>query len=621
MSEEIGCIQFCHDGMDASSPECKNRLLMEENARLREQVQDAARAHARVEELMTRLNETDAALRAEVERGCRLKEQLHRACGEAGTGSSDRIVDLMAANERLIQDSRERAQIELALREKERRLQDVLDSMLAGVLIIDRETHHIVDVNPAAVAAIGLPKDRIIGRTCHQFVCPAQKGSCPITDLGQTVDRSERVLLRSDGVYAPILKSVAPLTWQGREYLVESFVDISKLTQAEADANESLSLLEAALEATADGLLVVDGLGRIKEFNKQFQDLWKLPGAVLDTCDDDLALAEATPRLRNPEAFIKKVRELYAHRERDGHDIVEFKDGRVVEYYSKPQRMGDQIVGRVWSFRDITEKHTAERKRAALLHRVAEINEELTHFAYIVSHDLKAPLRGIKLITEWLCTDYADKLGDDAKEQLDLLQSRVARMHNLIDGVLQYSRVGRITEETEKVDLNPLLAGILDAIVPPEHIRVTVAPQLPVLQCERTRISQVFQNLLTNAVKFVDKPQGEIRVDCIEDGEFWRFSVADNGPGIEAKYFDRIFRLFQTLSPRDEFESTGVGLALVKKIVEMYGGRIWVTSEVGRGTTFLFTFPRSCQVAGQGSSVPESVCLSGYTAGGMQSNN
>jgi len=223
---------------------------------------------------------------------------------------------------------------------------------------------------------------------------------------------------------------------------------------------------------------------------------------------------------------------------------------------------------------------------------VAQINEELTHFAYVVSHDLKAPLRGIKLITEWLCADYGDKLGDDAKEQLGLLQSRVARMHNLIDGVLQYSRVGRIQEDAASVDLNDLIAGVIDGIAPPSHIRVTVQADLPVIEGERTRIVQVFQNLLSNAVKFMDKPAGEVRVSCVADGAFWRFSVSDNGPGIESKYFDRIFKLFQTLAPRDEFESTGVGLAVVKKIVETYGGRIWVESRVGQGSTFCFTVPQ-----------------------------
>ena len=239
------------------------------------------------------------------------------------------------------------------------------------------------------------------------------------------------------------------------------------------------------------------------------------------------------------------------------------------------------------------ERHRAEQKQAALLRQVADINEELSHFAYVVSHDLKAPLRGITLIAEWLCEDYGEKLGPEAREQMALLQNRVNRMRNLIDGVLQYSRIGRIKEDTVAVDLNELMPAILDTVAPPAHIRITVDSHLPTVRCEKTRIVQVFQNLLTNAVKFMDKPQGEVHVGCVEEAEHWRFSVADNGPGIEAKHFERIFRIFQTLVPKDEVESTGIGLALVKKIVTLYGGKVWVESEVGHGSTFFFTFPKS----------------------------
>jgi signal transduction histidine kinase len=116
---------------------------------------------------------------------------------------------------------------------------------------------------------------------------------------------------------------------------------------------------------------------------------------------------------------------------------------------------------------------------------------------------------------------------------------------------------------------------------------------LPTLVTERTRIEQIFQNLFSNAIKYSDKPRCEIRVDCSAEGEYWKFSVGDNGPGIEARHFERIFHLFQTLAPRDRIESTGVGLTLVKKIVEIYGGSIWIESTVGEGTTFFFTLPRT----------------------------
>jgi two-component system sensor kinase FixL len=239
------------------------------------------------------------------------------------------------------------------------------------------------------------------------------------------------------------------------------------------------------------------------------------------------------------------------------------------------------------------EEQTRQRHRAE--QKQADINAELAHFAYVVSHDLRAPLRGIRLITEWLCEDYGEKLGPEAKEQIALLQNRVNRVQSLVDGVLQYSRIGRINEDPVAVNLNELLPMIVESVAPPAHLRITIAPHLPTLTCEKTRIVQVFQHLLTNAVTFMDKPQGEIHVGCVEEPEHWRFRVADNGPGIGAKHFERIFRLFQTLASKEEQGSTGVGLTLVKKIVELYGGKVWVESEIGKGSTFFFTFPKKSE--------------------------
>ena len=242
---------------------------------------------------------------------------------------------------------------------------------------------------------------------------------------------------------------------------------------------------------------------------------------------------------------------------------------------------------------EITERERAEHKQAELVKELEGVNQELKDFAYIASHDLKAPLRAIKTLADWISTDYADKLDQDGQEQLKLLRQRVDRMHNLIDGILQYSRVGRVREKLTEVELNKLMPEIIDMLAPPANIKITVESDLPTVKCEETRITQVFQNLLSNAVKYMDKPEGYIKVLCSEDGEYWKFGIADNGPGIEKKHWERIFKIFQTLAPRDEFESTGIGLTVVKKIVELYGGQIWLESEVGKGTTFLFTFPKA----------------------------
>lgn len=229
---------------------------------------------------------------------------------------------------------------------------------------------------------------------------------------------------------------------------------------------------------------------------------------------------------------------------------------------------------------------------AQLLEKLNRVEQEFKDFAYIISHDLKAPLRAVKALTEWLAADYADKFDEEGKEQLNLLISRVGRMHNLIDGALQYSRIGRVTEKPEQIDLNQLMPDIIEMLEPPANIHITVENQLPVITSERTRIQQVFENLLSNAVRFMDKPEGVIKVGCTEEDDCWKFIISDNGPGIKEESFERIFKIFQTLQPKDQLETTGVGLTLVKKIVELYSGRVWLESKVGEGTTFFFTLPK-----------------------------
>jgi signal transduction histidine kinase len=254
----------------------------------------------------------------------------------------------------------------------------------------------------------------------------------------------------------------------------------------------------------------------------------------------------------------------------------------------------------------IAQRLTIEKQQEQTVVQLEMANAELRDFAHIVSHDLKAPLRGIKVLAEWLCHDYADKLDVSGVEQLHLLHHRVDRMHDLIDGILRYSRVGRDAQESAAVDLNTLLPEIVDTIAPPAHIRVSIQKPMPVIFGQAAQVTQVFQNLIGNAVKYMDKPEGRIVVACEDEDNLWKFSVVDNGPGIETKHFQKIFQIFQTLSPKDAYESTGIGLALVKKIVELHGGTTSVESQVERGSTFFFTWPKDKLVVDRQSLVDNS---------------
>jgi light-regulated signal transduction histidine kinase (bacteriophytochrome) len=216
-------------------------------------------------------------------------------------------------------------------------------------------------------------------------------------------------------------------------------------------------------------------------------------------------------------------------------------------------------------------------------------NKELEDFAYIISHDLKAPLRGISTLTNWLTEDYKSDLDEEGQELIILLNKRVVRMHGLIDGVLQYSRAGRQKIERVTLDINKIIEEIIDTLSPPEHIKVSITTEMPIIENDATQIRQLFQNFMSNAIKYNDKPNGIVMVSCKDLNTHWEFCVADNGPGINPKYHEKIFQIFQTLHKKDEFESTGIGLTIVSKIITQNEGKIRIESEEGAGAKFFFT--------------------------------
>ena len=250
------------------------------------------------------------------------------------------------------------------------------------------------------------------------------------------------------------------------------------------------------------------------------------------------------------------------------------------------------VTQQVRARREIEEKADELQRLTRELERS---NKELDQFAYVASHDLKAPLRGIANLAQWIEEDLGDRVTGESKEHMQLLQGRVHRMEALIDGILAYSRAGRVRERPARVDVGALLQDVIELLSPPPETQVVIASEMPVIEAERVPLQQVFMNLVGNAIKYSTRRDARIEIraepEREEGGEFYRFAITDNGPGIARQYHEKIWQIFQTLAPRDKVEGTGIGLSVVRKIVEARGGRTWVESEPGHGSTFYFTWP------------------------------
>ncbi len=263
-----------------------------------------------------------------------------------------------------------------------------------------------------------------------------------------------------------------------------------------------------------------------------------------------------------------------------------------VEYISSPVFDGEKVVGAVVTFKDISLQKHLEKEKDILLRDLQRINTELKGFAHIVSHDLKEPLRGISYNSKWLLEDFGDKLGTEGAKLIELLTQNTQRMHNLISGILEFAELGVLKSKPIVIHSGTVAETVIKYLTKESGITIEVQEPMPNVVYRNLQLEQIFQNLISNAIRHLGKPEGKIVVSCADQNEFWCFQVWDNGKGIETRHFERIFGMFQSLDRSKAPGSTGIGLTLVKKIAEQNGGRVWVESEVGKFTRFMFTIPK-----------------------------
>jgi len=249
-----------------------------------------------------------------------------------------------------------------------------------------------------------------------------------------------------------------------------------------------------------------------------------------------------------------------------------------------------QVIGSIGIHLDITEQYELSEQKEQLLKDLESSNEGLQEYAHIVSHDLKSPLRSISALASWLEEDFGDKLGPAGLSQLNLMQDKIASMDQLITGILRYSSIGSEKARFEICPTLKLVQQLKATIYWPEQIALRFNGTMPSIKADKTQLQQLFQNLLSNAISHMDKPKGQIEIGYNDLGDLHEFSVKDNGIGIPKAYQEKIFEIFETLESGKG--SSGIGLSIVKKIVQLHGGTIWVKSEYGAGATFYFTIKK-----------------------------
>lgn len=463
-------------------------------------------------------------------------------------------------------------------------------SALLPVLCEDKEVEVIgvVDINPAAPGfkiadELGIPttsnyKDFL--EKNHVDVVLNLTGNPSISDEIKEKRGGTEVL---GGLSAKIMWNLVSERKRREEEKTKLAEDLERLNIA---LTESKEYLENILEHSADIIITTDTNRNITMFNRGAENMLGYKR--------DEVIGMPADRLYYDKSDRQKILEIL---KRDGSVLnyetkLKTKDGRIIDISLTISQLKDNagsVIGTVGISKDITKRKEMETK-------LKETNQELNNFVYTVSHDLKAPLRAIDGFSGFLLEDHADKINDDGRLYLKRIRGGAQHMQSLINDLLELSKIGRISNPFEEVSISELLEQIKEEFqfqIKEKNAKIEINGNMPVIYCDKIRIYQVFSNLITNAIKFTKKGvTPEIKIGCEDRDSYWEFYVKDNGIGIAKEYHKRIFEIFQRLHKPEEFEGTGIGLTIVKRIIELHKGGIWLESEEGKGSSFFFIIPK-----------------------------
>ena len=471
---------------------------------------------------------------------------------------------------------------------------DLYDLAPVGYCTVS-ENGLILESNLTAAALLGAARGSLSGQLISGFILKEDQRVYDLRhkQLFETgaPQAYELRLVKKTGArfWAQLEAASAPQDSGGARACRIVISDITERKRAEEARACSLSLLNATLESTNNGILVVDQNGRITLWNKKFADMWHISEELLAAGLDEPVLNSVLPRMAQPEAFLAKIRELYKHPEESCFEQIELADGRIFSRYSQPQKIADEIVGRVWSFQDITDHKRAEKA-------LKETAETKSRFASMVSHELRSPLTSITLGLS-LVLD-SEGLSAEHKSLIKLVYDNIDRLGRLINDVLDFQKMaaGKMVFNIRENDLCELIRtttrsmGLL-AKNKGLTFSVNICDDLPRSMFDKDKIIQVLTNLLNNAIAHTEK--GIVAVHAGHEDGMLHVAVRDTGPGLKAEDLPKLFQPFEQLDNgrSRKTSSTGLGLTIAKEIVMVHGGKIWAESEPGKGSVFHFTLP------------------------------
>jgi PAS domain S-box-containing protein len=492
----------------------------------------------------------------------------------------------------VVRDITERKRVEQERRESEQRF-NIVYNKIPFAAVLSKQDGVILDVNQAFERVFGYTKDEVLGKTSLEVGINVDLESreriiSELRSRGCAYDVELKLFTKSRDVRV-FLVNLDIVDIRGEKLILQTAQDITERKYAE----EKVVYQAALLSNVNDAVIASDAQFNLTAWNAAAESLygWKAE-EVIGRNGLEIVQTEW------PEMDAKEMRRTIAETGRWlGEATQARRDGTRFPVEVSSIVLYDasgQVSGYISVNRDITERKRADEELHRTMHELRRSNAELEQFAYVASHDLQEPLRGIAGLAQLLQQRYQGQLDSQSDEFIGLIVEGTQRMQTLINDLLAYSRIGRRGETIQLIEvetaLNATLKNLNAAIQ--EYEATITNDSLPKVRADATQLIQLFQNLIGNAIKFRANRPPQIHIGVSEAGDFWQFSVQDNGIGIEPQYFERIFQVFQRLHTRQEYKGTGIGLAICKKIIERNGGQIWVESEFGRGSTFYFTLPK-----------------------------